>query len=144
MGFWERFEKREHVSFVKDAEGTVHANRLPSRPQPKTSRQLEQEYREQQKQQRIERISKPVVKQPSIGMFDPRRRSDVITVKRPSQIPRKRVLQPFQPVRNIRRNDYNPFGTMFDTGMPRRSSKKKKKYKDPFSGFNPLGNNWRM
>lgn len=153
-----RFVKKEHTSFVKDAEGTVHAMQLPQdRPKYKPTKQLEQEYQSRQIKM------KPV--QPNIGFFNPLNRVDTVPIPYKKHAPRSPSFKPYYPTRGNR----NPFHSMFDMGLPNtpnlkktrtqyavvvgkaypiaKTGKKKKtksRRKDPLFGFDMLGNNWGL
>jgi len=158
MGFWSRFEKKETVHFERDQSGRVtdtYRNGKYEEPQPrmKPVRQLEQEYYAEKKKQRSQRPA----------MFSPLNRIDVVPVPYQRRAPRSPSFKPYRPSKN----DRNPFGRMFDMGMPNAprmktpktkyavvggkaypiagsSSKKKKKKKDNLLGFDMLGNNWGL
>jgi len=134
------FKKEENIHFAKDAEGTVHAQQLPPRPQMKTSKQLEQEY--YAKQPKIKKQSPP---SRATNFFNPLNRVDVVPV--PYKLNRKHPQhRPYY----TRKNNYNPFHSMFDTGisnaprMKKPKSKKRTKKKDNLLAFDMLGNNWGL
>lgn len=148
MGF---FTKKETTHFERDEEGQVvrttrNGQEVPMveprlqykapEPQYKPTKQLEQEYytRHPEKKPYMQRYSERRAKEKQIqtGAYTSAREKAI--KQRATKRGRESVMRPaisfgYPPPRGSQKN-YNPFGSMFDTGMtPMRKPKKKAKPK---------------
>lgn len=183
MGLLDRLRKEEHVSFERDKAGRVtnvereyrgRGSRTPASDkllgQAKDERRRERKerrqdyrdaYRESFRKARLKREQERGKRAGGMSIGDHIDRIAGPPHRQPSRRPQYST-----------QNNYNPFGSMFDTGIqqPRKkktgsktkykviggkaypiagTSKKKKrttskkKPRDPFSSFDPVNNNWR-